>query len=497
MRLQPLTEPPVVSPAARRPRGTPRRAPLALAILVTLLPLVAPAHHAGAAHAAAAPSRGARPAATATASRALPDSVLVRLDGREDVTRRRFERAVMLLGGRPDSLTPGDRDRFLDLVIEQRVLAARALREPRAWEHRDSAQFAAERDNIYLRAALSDRFTEVENRRRALGQPDLDERAMGMAARESLMAELQPQWDGELVKSIGSYFAELPMPNASMGAREQMALAARAPQIPAAETTKVLVRTTLGTFTVAEMLADWRRLSSLYKPRVRDGEAVKELIQNSLFERVIRKRSEDPELRARPIVAAVVADRVEFHSVNSFLQTEVLATIPRDSLTLLQHYRAHMADFDRPASASLVILTLETEHAADSVARRFTVPGEAESLAFRAQRTGVRYTLMVTENGDSALFRRAKTAGTGGVGGPEKVEGGWRVFKVLSIEARHAQPFEEVRRAVETSWNEVESERRIRRLLDALKRETKIERNERALQSLVAARAVSPARRSR
>src|SRR5438874_2431937 len=66
------------------------------------------------------------------ARRSLPDSVLVRIDGREDITRRRFARAVRLLGGNPDSLTtPADRDRFLELVIEQRLLAARAVRDGR------------------------------------------------------------------------------------------------------------------------------------------------------------------------------------------------------------------------------------------------------------------------------------------------------------------------------------------------------------------------------
>src|ERR1051325_3791033 len=81
------------------------------------------------------------------AKRALPDSVLLRINGREDVTRRRFVRAVRLLGGDPDSLTPASRDRFLELVIEQRLLAARAVREPRPWDRSDSVEFLSERDS--------------------------------------------------------------------------------------------------------------------------------------------------------------------------------------------------------------------------------------------------------------------------------------------------------------------------------------------------------------
>ncbi len=415
----------------------------------------------------------------------LPDSVLLRIDGREDVTLRRFTRAVSLLGGQPDSLTPADRDRFLDMMVEQRLLAARAVRDPRPWGASDSAQYRGERDNILLRAALSERFSEVERRRRAQGQPDLDENNMGVAARESLMLELKPVWDADLLRLVGSYFAELPQPTADMSPRDQIALAAKVPAVPAAETLKVLVRSTLGEFTVAELLADWRRLSSVYRPRVRDDESVKALVQNSLFERVIRRAAAEPALALRHEVKAVMDDRIEYHSVNSFLQRDVLSSIPTDSVTLLRHYRARKSDFDRPASAALALLTLESERAADSLAQLMTVPGAAESLAFRAQRSGVRYTHLVTMNSDSTLYKLAVHTGAHGVSAPEQVDSGWRVFKVLSLDPRTPQPFSAVRPQVERSWYEEESERRIRGLLDSLKRTARIERNEPALRSLV------------
>ncbi len=436
------------------------------------------------AHAAAAPG-ATRPAAARAPGRPLPDSVLLRIQGREDVTRRRFERAVRLLGGNPDSLTPTTRDQFLDLVIEQRVLAARALSAPQPWARADSLQFLRERDNILLRAALSDRFTDIERRRRALGQPDLDEQGMGVAARESLMAEIRPVWDGELLRLLGSYFAELPQPTSAMSPREQLAIAATVPSVPAAETLKVLARSKLGEFRVAELLADWRRLSSVYRPRVTDDEGVKALVQNSLYERVVREAAADPALEKRGEVAAVIADRREYHGVSSFLQREVIGRIPTDSLTLERHYRAHLADFDRPARAVLVLLTLDDSRSADSMARRLAVPGEAESLAFRAQRGGVRYTHVATLASDSALYRLAVRAGVHGVAGPDRVETGWRVFKVLSLDERSRQAFADVRGQVERAWYELESERRIRSMLDGLKRAARIERNEVALRKLV------------
>ncbi len=436
------------------------------------------------AQAATGSGQAARPA-PARPGRPLADSVLLRINGREEVTLRRFERAVRLLGGHPDSLTPVTRDQFLDLVIEQRVLAARALERPRPWARADSLRFMGERDNILLRAALSDRFTDIERRRRAQGQPDLDERGMGVAARESLMAELRPVWDTGLLRVVGSYFAELPQPTSAMSPREQLAIAAMAPKVPAAETLKVLARSRLGEFRVAELLADWRRLSSVYRPRVTDDEGVKALVQNSLFERVVREAAADPKLEKRDEVAAVIADRREYHGVTSFLQREVIGKIPTDSLTLERHYKAHLADFDRPARAVLVLLTLDNSHSADSMARRLAVPGEAESLAFRAQRGGVRYTHVATMASDSALYLKSVRTGVNGVAGPDQVASGWRVFKVLSLDERSRQAFADVKSQVERAWYEVESERRIRSLLDGLKRAARIERNEAALRRLV------------
>ncbi|HEY6195409.1 MAG TPA: peptidylprolyl isomerase [Candidatus Eisenbacteria bacterium] len=478
-----------------------RLAPLVLTSVLLLLPAIAVAEAAPVRTGSGGGGAGGSPAISPTrppvsprsvlaprdylAKRALPDSVLLRINGREDVTRRRFVRAVRLLGGDPDSLTPASRDRFLELVIEQRLLAARAVREPRPWDRSDSVEFLSERDNVLVRAALADQFTRIEARRRALGQPDLDEQAMGVAARESLMLELKPVYDEELLKLVGSYFAELPEATPNMSPQQQIELTQRLPAVPAADTLKVLARSRLGAFTVAELFSDWRRLASIYRPRVLDNEGVRALVQNSLFERLIRQAADDPALAKRADVAAVIADRVEYHAVSQYLRHGVVADIPTDSLALLAYYGSHRSDFDRPPRAVLVVLTLDGPRAADSLARRFRIPGEAESLAVRAQRAGVTYTHVATAAADSALYAQALRTGAGGVAGPDHVEGGWRVYKVLSLDPRTTQPFADVRPLVERAWVEFESERRIRALLDGLKREARLERNERALRTIV------------
>ena len=461
------------------------RALLRGAVFVALLTPGTPwAQKASTAPAAKAPQPSKAPAA-AKPARPLPDSVLMRIDGREDVTVRRFRRAVGLLGGDPDSLTPTDRDRFLDLVIEQRVLAAHAVKAGLPWTAADSARYRSERDNTLLRAAFSDRLTAVEDRRRAAGQPDLDEQALGAAARESLMVELKPVYDEDMLRRVGSAFAQLPQPDAKLSAAEQVKLLGRMPQVAAADTVRVLARSPLGEYRVSDLLQDYRRLSSVYRPRINDADGVRAMVQNALFERTLRNAAAQPALAQRPEVAAVLADRIEFHSVNSYLQRAVMEKIPSDSLTLQRYYKAHKSDFDMPARAVLVTVMLGDSVAADSLARLFAVAGNAESLAFQAQRAGSNYTQMVTAASDSALYARTLAIGAGGVGGPDRIGGTFRVFKVLSLQPRTAQAFTAVRERVQQAWYEEESERRIRALLDRLKAAAHVQRNDVALRAIV------------
>ena len=488
-----------------------RRAAMRAAFCLTLLSLQAAA---GAASGAATPAPPAsaqtKPAATPAKPGAapktapakapaaarpaphLPDSVLMRIDDREDVTVRRFKRAVGLLGGDADSLTPADRDRFLDLVLEQRVLAAHVVKSGLPWTPVDSARYESERDNTLLRAALSDQLTAVEAKRRAAGQPDLDEEALGTAARDSLMLELKPVYDENLLRAVGSAFAELPQPDGKTSPSEQVKMLSRVPQL-AADTMKTLARSKLGEYRVSDLLQYWRRLSPVYRPRITDAAGVRAMVENALFEQALRKAAADPALERRSEVAAVLADRVEYHAVNSYLQQEIIAKIPADSVTLMRYYKAHKSDFDRPARNVLVTVMLGDSVSADSLARVFTAPGNAESLAFQAQRVGTNYTQVVTAASDSAFYRRTLAIGAGGVGGPDWAGSGYRVFKVLAVDPRTPQAFSAVREQVKEAWYEAESERRIRALLDQLKAAAHVQRNPVAMRAVV----LSPPPRSR
>ena len=163
----------------------------------------------------------------------------------------------------------------------------------------------------------------------------------------------------------------------------------------------------------------------------------------------------------------------------------MVSKIPTDSLTLQSYYKSHKADFTRPPRAMLLMLAFDSKQTADSLAHRLTVPGEAESLHVRALRARVSYMHEIFARDDSALYAQAKRAGVGAVVGPEHIESSWRIYKVMSLDAKMEQPFSLVRPLVERAWYEAESERRIRALLDSLVKSAHIQRNEPALRAIV------------
>lgn len=415
----------------------------------------------------------------------LPDSVLVRLGNGEDVTVRRFQRAVRVLGANPDTLTAASREVFLQRIIEQRLLASAALRSNLPWSAEDSARFAGECDHIRMSAALALEFDSLEARRRAQGLPDLDANAMGIAARESLATRSSAVWDDALVTRVAAAFAALPEPDASRSAAEQLRLRAIPPTIDPADSARALVTTGPESVRVSDVLAAWTQVPVAYRPRVSDAEGVRALAANVLFERHLRTRAERPETATRPEVSAAIEDRREYHAASNWLQRDVVARIPTDSLTLRRHWERERIRFTRAPRAVVVLVALDDEAAARAMAERFRVPGEAESLAFRAQRDGVYWVYEVIEGEPDRLYEAAAAAGVNGVVGPDRTDDGWRVMQVRSLTPRETPPFEAVRDAVARDWLETESERRIRDRLADLARRTGVRRNERALRAIV------------
>lgn len=467
-------------------------APAVLALLA-LLPALAGTAPAPAAKPAAKPATaGSRLAA------ALPDTVLARVftgtGTREsrDVTRGQLVAAAARGGRRPETLTPKERREFLDVLVDQAVLVARVQKEPRLWNHRDSADWNSLRDRLVLRAALDSAMVEVNFERAARGDSLLPPQAVGVYLRDRELERLGPTWNAEGLAKAVSVFDTLPRPDSRMSMLEQMRVAGVNPVVGEADGALKLADTPAGPYTLGELVGDFGRLNPMYRPRVASVENVKELVANVLFERALRAAAAARGLERRPDIARPLAERAEYLDVSGFVAREVYAKIALDSLTLRRHFAAHRSDFDFDERAQVVRMVFPDRAEAEAMVQRLTVPNEAESLAARSSRAGVPYATTLDRASDTLLFARMKRGGAGAVLGPDSTRQGWRALRVMQFEPKRPRTFEQAEPMVKQNWYEREGERLMRDLLDGLRRRAVVVLNEPALAKPLPA---SPARR--
>jgi len=418
----------------------------------------------------------------------LPDSVLARIPGGADITRSRFDRAVRRLDARPDSLTPQQRRQFLDLLIDQGLLAARVAREPRLWTARDSAEWLALRDRLLLNAALDSALTAAAAARDAHRDSVLRPRELGILARDSAVVTLHPRYDTALLARVAAAFDSLPRQSAGMSVMEQMRVIGLTPHVAAQDSGRVLVQTAIGSYTAGDLLREFGKLNPVYRPRVSRPDDVRDLVNNMVFQDLLRRHAEEQRLVERPEIAAALAEKAEFIDISKLIAREVYAKIAMDSLTLRRHFAANLPEWDLGARAVVLRMVMDRRADAEQMLRRLTVPGEAESLAASSARGGVPYATVIAQDVDGALYAKLKRAGVAASLGPDSTAQGWRVLHVLRLEPRRHRPYVEVADLVKKDWYDREGERRIRQLLDGLRREQPVIVNERALARLGARR---------
>ncbi len=403
----------------------------------------------------------------------LPDSVLAVIGsglpgepGRE-IGRARFARAWSRLAppARPDSLTPAGARRFLDLLLDREALGLMAARERWTWTARDSAAFETLRDRLVVEAMLDSALTAT---RLVLGPAgdSLDRAALGLAARELAMERLSPVYDDSLLARLALGFAALKRPTSDSSLSAQLRMLDASPEVDPADTGRVVARSSAGDFRACDLLASWRRLNPIYRPRVTSAAEVRELVMNGLFERLLRREGGERGLERRPDLAERLADQRELNDVSCLVEREVYARIAEDSLTLSRFYRDTERDWMLPTRMRLVRVVLQSRREAASMALRLASATEAEDLAAGARRAGVEWTVDVSAAVDSALFARALHAGIGAVLGPDEVAEGWAVARVITVLPGRGRSFAEVRDLVADRWYGEEGGRLMRALAD-------------------------------
>ena len=416
----------------------------------------------------------------------LPDTILAVVDGSLTVTVAAFRRGWTQIAppSRPDSLTPEAARRFLELLVDKELLAARATDEKWAWTSIESAQVASLRDRTMIRMALDSTLARA---RAAHGDTSLGPEALGVAARESTVARLGVRYDEALIGRLAGAWGALPKPSADSSIRSQVRTMGRMPAIEPADSSRVVAWSDIGTRRVVDLLAAWKKLNPLQRPRVESVEQVRDLVKNGLFEQELRGNAERSHFDQHPAVVQAVARQEEFLASQYYVAREVYRTIPTDEATLRRYYGRDPAVWTVPMRVRVVRLVLPGRGEAARMAVRLRDPAVADTLEARGLRQGADYGAEITAASDSALFAAAMRSGTGAVLGPDSVGTDWQVVRVSAVLPAQRRSFDEVRDLVLRAWTDEEGERRMQALLASMRRRARVVVNEAALARLVSA----------
>jgi hypothetical protein len=239
------------------------------------------------------------------------------------------------------------------------------------------------------------------------------------------------------------------------------------PEVPAADTARVLAKSTAGEVRVHELLDSWRRLPAVYRPRVESGTQVEDLVKNVLFERVLRRTARQAGFADRPVVRAVLERQ-------------------RENLAIARWFEAHREEFAVPTTVQVVRMAFETREAATRMAVTLRDAVEADSLAARADRSGIPYRVRISAETDSALFRQAMRAAPGTVVGPLRSGGEWIAARVEAVVPGRKRDLAEARTEAEARWTAEENERRLQTLATELGKTTPVAVNEPAVRAVAA-----------
>jgi len=432
--------------------------------------------------AAAQPSKPA-PTKKPAAPRSMPDSVLARVGPTRTVTVSEFRKAWGQLQppARPDSLTPESARQFLDLLVEKEVLAERAMQEKWVWTAIDTAQYLSLRDQLMVKMALDSALAEGH---RQPGADTLSIDQLGVAVRESTVAKMAVRFDDKVVERMRAALQALPRPSRDSALFVQLRVLGALPKVDPADSALVMATSTEGPYLVRDLLLGWRAVNPLSRPRIETAEEVHDLVRNGLFERRLRTDAERKHLDRHPAIASELQQRREFIAVSRFVEREIYEKLSPDSVELRRFFDQHVEEYRLPDRAQLIRIVSPTRAEAGRMGARLLNAAEAETLAARARRERINYRVEISARSDSALFARAWKAGPGAVVGPDSVRAGWLVARVTELHPSRLRTFDEVREGVEQHYVNLEGERRMRELIDKLRKQTNVAVNAPAVTKL-------------
>ena len=329
------------------------------ALALVVLSLAATAAHGR--HAGHAPVSPPHPLAARTApglhQATLPDTVLARLvfsTGQTNLTATNYRTTVIKFAANPDTLAPAARREVLGMMIQQAVLDHRVGQAPPRWLHRDSTNFDDFRDGLVLRAALDSALAELGSRFAARGDTIPNHNTLMVMVRDSALATLHVVYDEPAIDSVAAAFAALPEDDYSLPAARRREVLLELPQVSPGVGARVLGRCDVGTFTANDLLAANAATGILRRPPLRKPRQVRSLVDDNLYTMLLRREARRQRIEDRPGIAAQLAVRRQFLTVQRFVQNEVYDRVLVDTATVRRYFDRDPHHYDLGATAQIV-----------------------------------------------------------------------------------------------------------------------------------------------
>jgi hypothetical protein len=455
-----------------------------LALLVASVAVSAPSLRAVDSAPLLAAATGAKPKPAAKKKPgALADTVLARVGESRQITISEFRRAwgQVKPPARPDSLTPQTAREFLDLMIAKEALGEEALRETWVWTSEESARVAGLRDRMVMALVLDSALRVTQAVHVAEGKDSLSAADLGTLARDEAIRRIDIQYRDDVLQRLAKAWADIPKPPRDSGVFAALRAMGRDPEISELDMHRVVAVADGHEFGVTELVAYWKRLNPMARPRIESPMQLRELIWNVMYENLLRRRAHEQGYDSHPDIVAHLAKERELIAVTHLVDQEVYRKIPLDSLSLTRYYLENERAWDLPPRVRLLRLVLPDRAQAEAMAEKLRDTAQVETLTVQAQRAGVSYHAEYSAETDSTLYTRGMTLGDGGVMGPDSTESGWAVSRVVAIYPGQARPFSEVRPLVRHAVYGEEGERLMRELLTRVRNGSRVLINESGL----------------
>ena len=248
------------------------------------------------------------------------------------------------------------------------------------------------------------------------------------------------------------------------------------PPIAAADTGHAVARIKGRVITIGEYLVYWGRVQPYARPEVRERASVEAAIDRVAMSDEILRVGIARGLDKQPALVEQVEHMRTGFELDHFFHDEVESKVRVTDAALRKYWAKDPEHYNERASIESHIILLERRGQADSLLAQlhngasFSAMAQANSMdgatAAQGGKVGVQYRGTQENVGlEDAMFATP----IGSLGGPEKTQQGWVIWRVDASTPALKRSYEAAKTMIERDYRTLESDRILRERLDALR----------------------------